>query len=710
MSFVSGPFAPHAQQVLQEDRAYRPKNTQKCYASRVEEFLEFCHAKYPCPGSGAEHPATVTEEKLFGFLHYQCRRPIRPRRKRSSYKKYRNDAHDDESLFNVEEYEFYMRPENVNFCAHKPVGYSVINHYMSAILDLHQQQVDNGCNNITKEQLRSNRVKKLLANVKIRKTVIAKENFEERLTGEFAPYTSVSEIPRLEFGLFSRNSNSSLRSLPSLRDRYALLQTISGILRGESLIRADLSDLCDLMHKPSSQAFPIHIVVMRIAQGKTNANRILYGRSIRHRDVNLCAVGALALYLFARFSHSHEMDDVDFTSNRCWFNIKLLTDCSATKNTTAISERTYYKSIKKLCTQLSIPAKHYIHFGRTSGSVVAELEELDGSFIQDLGNWNVDTRRDVYSAKLPMKAMRVMAGHDDQKGSVFVARSLLAPPESLQLQIFPFIEHALHSIEQVQWNCSTAYCFLQLLKRLRVVILQDAAEMLVKERQHIIFSSEVFQSEEFHRYVQEMQLHLSHSRNPHDASLQSLLPGIHQRFDHLHADFSAKFTTLNGVFEAAHSRSTAQLQHILHEIGSIDVDALDGAAVEGSSTGGKTFASKENTNYSLFKHHKSFHSIFHEWYGTNAFDSNQNPNCYKGGIQQLENDYGHAWRSHFTPAEQKHFSRLKLTVMNINKLIESKCSTAEAVLVELDDHAKENRAQTVSSLEKLIKEYLKNSM
>jgi hypothetical protein len=60
---------------------------------------------------------------------------------------------------------------------------------------------------------------------------------------------------------------------------------------------------------------------------------------------------------------------------------------------------------------------------------------------------------------------------------------------------------------------------------------------------------------------------------------------------HLNADFSAEFTTLNGVFEAAHSRSTSQLQHILHEIGSIDVDAVDRAAVEGSSTGGKTFDS-----------------------------------------------------------------------------------------------------------------------
>jgi len=63
-----------------------------------------------------------------------------------------------------------------------------------------------------------------------------------------------------------------------------------------------------------------------------------------------------------------------------------------------------------------------VHFGRSAGSVKAELDELDGYNINDLGNWNVDTRRDVYSAKLPMKAMRVMAGHPDEKRSVFLPR------------------------------------------------------------------------------------------------------------------------------------------------------------------------------------------------------------------------------------------------------------------------------------------------
>ncbi len=184
--------------------------------------------------------------------------------------------------------------------------------------------------------MRSNRVKKLLANVKVQKTTIAKENFEERLTGEFSPYTRVNEIPRLEQGLFEKNKNSSLCSLSTLRDQYALLQAISGILRGQSMIKADLPDLCDLMHQHSSQTYPIHILVMRIAQGKVNANKILYG--IRHQNVNLCAISSLALYLFARFNRTHEMDEVDFTCNSSWFNIKLLMDCQSKYNCRAIAE------------------------------------------------------------------------------------------------------------------------------------------------------------------------------------------------------------------------------------------------------------------------------------------------------------------------------------------------------------------------------------
>jgi hypothetical protein len=98
---------------------------------------------------------------------------------------------------------------------------------------------------------------------------------------------------------------------------------------------------------------------------------------------------------------------------------------------------------------------------------LAELEELDETNIQDLGNWNLNTRREVYFAELPMKTMRIMAGHSDQKASFFVARSLIEPPETLQNKIFPFIEEACESIQVVPWSCTTAQCFLKLLQRLR---------------------------------------------------------------------------------------------------------------------------------------------------------------------------------------------------------------------------------------------------
>ncbi len=91
MSFTSGPFTLHAQQVLVEDRAYCPKNTLKSYNNRVKEFIQFCEDKYSSE-SHAQNASTVTEEKLFGFLHYQSRRPLRPWSKKSSYKKRQEGA------------------------------------------------------------------------------------------------------------------------------------------------------------------------------------------------------------------------------------------------------------------------------------------------------------------------------------------------------------------------------------------------------------------------------------------------------------------------------------------------------------------------------------------------------------------------------------------------------------------------------------------
>jgi hypothetical protein len=66
-------------------------------------------------------------------------------------------------------------------------------------------------------------------------------------------------------------------------------------------------------------------------KGKTNHGQVLYGRAMRHKNVNLCFVGSLAFYLGYRFYLTNEFDDSTFLvnywlDNEKWYNIKLLVD------------------------------------------------------------------------------------------------------------------------------------------------------------------------------------------------------------------------------------------------------------------------------------------------------------------------------------------------------------------------------------------------
>jgi hypothetical protein len=96
-----------------------------------------------------------------------------------------------------------------------------------------------------------------------------------------------------------------------------------------------------------------------------------------------------------------------------------------------------------VCDKLKISSKHFVHFGRAVGSVTAEFEELDSWLIKIIGNWNPDTQEDRYSAKLPLKGLRVMAGHSINKGQFFLPRSGVEVPETISKQIFKFVDRKI---------------------------------------------------------------------------------------------------------------------------------------------------------------------------------------------------------------------------------------------------------------------------
>ena len=99
--------------------------------------------------------------------------------------------------------------------------------------------------------------------------------------------------------------------------------TNCGILRGESLFKCELSDLCDLVLDIEG-VHPCHIMVKRIENGKTNGLKTIYGRVMRHKEANLCLIGAIGLYLLSRFHLNSE--NLNFFSNSTWFNVKLLVE------------------------------------------------------------------------------------------------------------------------------------------------------------------------------------------------------------------------------------------------------------------------------------------------------------------------------------------------------------------------------------------------
>jgi hypothetical protein len=125
----------------------------------------------------------------------------------------------------------------------------------------------------------------------------------------------VDNIPDIAEGFWKRNGIKKNFNCASLRDRYVYLFTVTGIVRGESPIRAELSDMFSIVNV--GEGPPGHdavILIMKILEGKMNNGKIVWGHTMRHKNVNLCSIGALGFYLMYRFEVTGET--FDFATNK----------------------------------------------------------------------------------------------------------------------------------------------------------------------------------------------------------------------------------------------------------------------------------------------------------------------------------------------------------------------------------------------------------
>jgi hypothetical protein len=192
----------------------------------------------------------------------------------------------------------------------------------------------------------------------------------------------------------------------------------------------------------------------------------------------------------------------NFVTNKSWINRKLI--ISPTHAKTLDKEMSFQHHptvLKQIYLALGIVIEKYFHFRRFYGNMDGELNgDLSSSELKNLGNWLMTQTEECYSTNLPLRPMRVMAKHPARKGGYFCARGTVVPPMELHKMVLPFVKKA--KIEMKTLIAKVVYqpiamLLINMMDHLRVVILQDTAEILIAGRTHYLFLHEVFSCQLF---------------------------------------------------------------------------------------------------------------------------------------------------------------------------------------------------------------------
>jgi hypothetical protein len=133
-----------------------------------------------------------------------------------------------------------------------------------------------------------------------------------------------------------------------IRDRLDFLLGHALVARGETTRFIQLADLFTMELKNEGPTVcEILMVVMR--QGKTNVHgRIDYGGCMRHKDIEVCPIGALALYLFYRFDVLGEPFP-DLSECRLWYDTYLINGKNPTKQMSYSMQAANMKKAMQMC-------------------------------------------------------------------------------------------------------------------------------------------------------------------------------------------------------------------------------------------------------------------------------------------------------------------------------------------------------------------------
>ena len=661
-----------------------PENTKKAYEPKMKEYFEFCKTVYPTD----PHFNILNRDKMYRFMYFQA---FREKKKRGG----RRSSNANKPAFDVDAYRDVMS-SNLDPTTGTtavtlptpacPVSKCVIAQYKATFRKLYNIQKMRGVLSAQWDDLWTKDLDDIAKHVRERAPKLKKESYEEKVSNEFAPYLYVDRYPDIETELWNDSTSSpGHRSIASgLRHRYVLLHLTSGILRCESLYKAELSDFLGVVVPANDRdAHRMFIMVNQIPFGKTNHGRTLYGRATRHRDVKLCAVAAFSFYLQYRLFITDEFLDFtadDWCDNRKWFDIKLLIDVSSPDKMKSMKNDSYSRKMKSILQRLNLPVSILVHLGRKLAPKLLDCYEEESREIERLGNWNPSLVDATYSSKLPLKPIRTMAGYPSKTKFYYLPRGTVEPSEEL-LQSTPMGRWVYTACEQLEFRITqsggsshqTAHHFLCFMKDLNKFFLQDAAAMIIEDEgraNHALFNElAVFKTQAWVEYVEKMKQHLTSDTCPLDAKLENVIPGLHQ----WHRANDASLRQLSESIEDLKGRmqedNQSTIDSIVESLKGTIANALTNAAGSFSPPPAQARPSGQPTEapanaplqFVMKQKHNTLSSLYQEWYGLGEYDDSL------GGVDGRNKNHGTSWRKHIN---RQHYSRTNRIVTAVDTEME----------------------------------------
>ena len=208
---------------------------------KAKEYFSYCDLVYP----NDPFKYNLEYTKVYKFMYYQAFRE----------QKQRGGKHNvGKDLFDLEVYNELMAkfagfdpdsPDAVNNYPRptRPIGRATFDQYKAVFRKLYKVQKARNVLNLQWDSIWMMGLDEMASHVKTRAPQVKRETYQEKIDGEFAPYLIVEQYPEIEEALWNDSKVTSRRMIATrLRHRYCAQHLTAGILRCESLSKAEWSD------------------------------------------------------------------------------------------------------------------------------------------------------------------------------------------------------------------------------------------------------------------------------------------------------------------------------------------------------------------------------------------------------------------------------------------------------------------------------------